>query len=356
MITRKSFLVLAGVTAVLVIAAGATIVQQGPGAGIAVDGEKAFPELAAKLNDAKTFKVTSPEDTFTITREGDGWGIAEKGGYPVEFEKVKTAMVRLSELELLEPKTTDPERHSRLDVEEPDPKNEEGKSRRITIADEGGTVLADGVIGKQNFSLFGASGGGTYLRMGQDKQAWLARGDLSIGGTANDWLSRTIVNLEAEHVQRLSIRQADGAELVITNPSKDKPEFKVEGAPEGKVLRTESEPKDIAGGLWRLTLEDVQPAKEVEFPAPAERIISTYRKFDGLTVRVEIGKIGDDFWGLFSASVTEPPEDEKEAEAVKKAVEEINKRTSGWAYRLSIGESERLTSKKADLFKDPDAS
>ena len=33
MITRKSFLVLAGVTAVLVIAAGTTIVQQGPGAG-----------------------------------------------------------------------------------------------------------------------------------------------------------------------------------------------------------------------------------------------------------------------------------------------------------------------------------
>ena len=99
---RTSFSILAGVTVVLVAAAIFSVASQPSLTTIPRDRERAFPTVAAKLNDADKISIVSNKAKFTIARSDKGWGIVEKSGYPVAFDKVKSALVGLAELKLLE--------------------------------------------------------------------------------------------------------------------------------------------------------------------------------------------------------------------------------------------------------------
>ena len=344
----KSVAIFGAATAIMVAAAVYAVLDQRSPTSISADREPAFPGLIDKVNDIAAVKVESTTDSFNIKRTENGWGLAEKGGYPVSFEKVKGAIVGLANLKLLEAKTNNPERYERLELR--DPKTKDAKSKRVILSDASGKVLAEGIIGRRNASLFGDAGGGTYLRRGKDELSWLAEGTVDIGATPNDWMIRDLVNIDAEAVKRVVIRQIDGAELVIHKSDKKQEKFTVDNIPAGKKLKSDNEGKEVAGGLWRLTLEDVKPASEKKLPAKLHK--ATYTTFDGLKVDVEVAITGEDYWGRFSASAVDGAGDDKAKEEVAKKVKEINERTTGWVYRLSVGEGERLTTKLKDLLED----
>lgn len=344
----KAVAIFGAATAVMVVAAVYAVLEQRSPSSISADREPAFPGLIEKVNDIAEIKVQSATDSFTIKRSPKGWGLAEKGGYPVSFEKVKGAIVGLANLKLLEAKTNNPARYERLEVR--DPATKEAKSRRVVLSDSTGKAVAEGIIGRRNASLFGDAGGGTYLRRNKEELSWLAEGTVEIGATPNDWMIRDIVNIDAEAVKRVVIRQADGAELVIHKSEKKQDKFVVDNIPAGKKLKSDNEGKEVAGGLWRLTLEDVKPASEKKLPSVVHK--ATFATFGGLKVEVQVGIDGEDYWGRFSASAADATGDEKAKEEVVKKAKEINERTKGWHYRLSVGEGERLTTKLKDLLED----
>ena len=345
------FMILAAVTAIFVFAAVVAVLGQREPAGVAADRERAFPALAERINDVTRISIKSGKASFTVERGDAGWGLTERSGYPVHFDKVKAAIVGLAELKLLESKTSDPARHARLHVENPD--SLEARSVAIELRDAGGETLAAAIVGKLNANLFGSGGGGTYLRKGGEDLSWLAEGEVSLGAERNDWLVRDVVDIDADDVTRAVIRQPDGAEIVVDKPKPDDKEWSVSGVPEGRTLKKD-EGKNLAGGLWRLTFEDVKPAAELAFP---ERFhVAEYRTFDGLAVRVEITFVDDVAWGRFSALADDARGDEETRQAVAEKAGEINARTKGWVYELSAGEGERLTTKIDDVLEKPKES
>lgn len=342
----RSFLALAALTALAVIAAVLAVVGQPALTTLTKGEESAFEGLDERLNDAAELTIQSNEATFSVVKTETGWGMKDRAKYPVHFDRVKTALVGLAELRLLEGKTSDPARYKRLEVEEPDA--EEAQSVRFELKDGAGEALASGVIGRLNPNLFGEGGGGTYLRQGEEAQSWLAAGEVTLGKTRNDWLVRDIVNIAAEQVRRAVIRQPDGAEIAVSQEKPDSGEYKLEGIPEGRKLKDSSEAKNLAGGLWRLTFEDVKPASDVTFPDDPN--VSVYETFDGMTVRIEMTMVDDVVWGRFSAT------GEGAAEEVAKKAGEITARARGWVYELSAGEGERLTTKIEDILEEPGKS
>ena len=276
----RSFLVLAGLTVLAVIAAILVVIDQPALTTLTKGDESAFEVLTERVNDAAELAVRSNEATFSIVKTDTGWGMKDRAEYPVHFDKVKTALVGLSELKLLEAKTSDPSRYKRLEVEEPD--TEEAQSVRFEIKDAAGKSMASGLVGRLNPNLFGEGGGGTYLRRGKEEQSWLAAGEVSLGKTRNDWMVRDIVDIAAEKVRRAVIRQPEGAEVVVTQEKPDSREYKLEGIPEGRKLKDSGEAKNLAGGLWRLTFEDVKPAADIEFPPkPNVSVYETLRWAQG---------------------------------------------------------------------------
>ncbi len=349
----KSFMSLAGVTAVVVIAAIVAVTQtQRATISFSGDQEAAFPGLAEKLNDIASLGIVSAEAKFHVVRTKTGWGLKERDNYAVSFGKVKEGLVGLSELKLLESKTADPERHARLQVEAPGGKDT--KSIGFEIKDGAGKVLAAGIIGKRRVGLFGTGGPGTYLRKDAEKQSWLARGAVELGDEPNDWMVRDIVNFEAEEISRAVIRQPEGAEIVVSKEKAADTAFKITGVPKGRKLKDKDEPKNLAGGLWRLSFEDVKLAKAIPFPEKLN--IAEYESFGGVRVRVEMTFVDKTVWGRFSASVAETLTDAAARKKAEKRAKEINARVTGWVYELSAGEGEKLTTKIEDILEKPKRS
>lgn len=342
------FLALAALTVVVVVAALIVAAGQRSTTAIPTERERAFADLEGRENDAASLEVVTNETGFTLVRAGGGWGMRDRAGYPVHYDRIKSAVVGLAELKLLEAKTSDPARYERLQLREPE--DEGAQSVRFEIRDGGGAVLASGVIGKRNPSLFGEGGGGTYLRRGADAQSWLAEGEVTLGRTRNDWLVRDVVDVDAEDVRRAVIRQPDGAEIVVRKDARQDESFALDGVPDGRELKDSSEGKNIAGGLWRLTFEDVKPEGEVAFPESFN--VAEYETFDGLRVRAEMTTVDGVVWGRFTASAGDG-EGEAAAAAREKA-KEIADRAKGWVYELSAGEGERLTTRIEDILKPPE--
>ena len=344
-----TFYAFAGLTAAAVVAAGVAVSTQTEITSLTAGTDPAFPKLSENVNNVVKIEIRNANSEFSMTLTGDNWGLDQKDGYRVEFQKVKAAIVNLSNFKLIEKKTADATRYERLELN--DPSDEKAKSRKIVLKDEKGTVLADVVIGKLNPNLFGTGGAGTYIRRADEKDTWLARGQVDLGEEPNNWMARQIVNYGQEKIRRVVVASPEGAEIILAKADVKAPNFTIENLPEGRAIKNKDEADPLAGVMWRMMFDDVQKAEKQEWPA--KPWVAYYTVWDGYTVRIETAKFGDDFWGRFSAEVDPSVTDAKKKAAAEKSVAEINQRTKGWTYMLTAGDSEKLVSKMSDYLAKP---
>src|SRR5882757_4926818 len=116
--TRLLALVIA---AVLAIAGGWYFgtATQPPQLASVDSGKLMFPDLTAKLKDARRIEITSKGKVTVIELKNGVWGVADRGGYRVQESKLRGLLTTLTELRVVEPRTEDPAQFSRLGVEDP---------------------------------------------------------------------------------------------------------------------------------------------------------------------------------------------------------------------------------------------
>src|SRR2546421_5439780 len=106
----KALVALVAATAAAVTASVLVVTFGESGSKPAESKARFLETLAPRINDVAAITVKKTGKEFTIQRQGEGsaatWVMVEKGGYPVKFETVKKAVVNLSELRPIEPKTS----------------------------------------------------------------------------------------------------------------------------------------------------------------------------------------------------------------------------------------------------------
>ena len=346
------FYTFAGLTAAVVVAAGVAVSTQTEITALTAGVDPAFPKLPENINGVAKIEIKNAKAEFSMTLVGGNWGMDEKDGYLVEFQKVKSAIVNLSNFRLIEKKTADAARYERLDLN--DPAEKKAKSRNVVLKDVKGAVLADVIIGKLNPNLFGSGGAGTYIRRADEKVTWLARGQVELGEEPNNWMARQIVNYGQEKVRKVVVSNPEGNEIVLAKANVQESNFKIGNVPEGRAIKNKDEADPLAGVMWRMMFDDVQKAEKQKWPA--KPWIAQYTVWDGYTIRIETAKFGEDFWGRFSAVIDSTVTDAKKKITATKAVAEINGRTKGWTYMLTAGDSEKLTSTMEDYLAKPKKS
>jgi hypothetical protein len=353
----KILIVLAAITVVAGVAA-VGVSMRTPGTDeVATGGDKIFPALADRLNDARTLTIARKDGTVTLAKVDQDWTLPDKANYPADFTKVRKLLVELAELRTLEAKTTTPGLYASLEVENlatPD-----AKSTQVTLKDASGAALADLLIGKQRYGRSGSAGDGIYVRKVGDAQAWQARGRLTIEREALNWLDRNVADISRDRVRQVTVTQPDGAKLVVRREKPDDKDFVLVDKPADRKLKSEYEVNNLGGALERLELDDVRPYKELEFVdgTPAVELAT----FDGLTLRVHLVTKDDQTWARLSASFEAPAEPIKPegataklklADDVQKEAEQINARTANWAYRLPTYKAEAMRRKMNDLLEE----
>lgn len=284
-------------------------------------GTLVFPGLAAKLGTAARVDITSKGQTLGIVRSGDTWGLADRGGFPVQPDKLREVLTGLTELRLTEARTTDPSMFERLGLG--DPASPTSTADLIRVLDDKGGELAALIVGHRRVRTQGNVPELIYVRRPGENQAWLAEGRLPVDADPQLWLARDIVNIDAKKVVSVAVHRGD-AVLEFARDG-DKPVLK---APAEHPKLDDYRLEDVFRALDSLTLTDVKPAAQ----EPGEKIgTSTLTTSDGMVVDVTV-------FGAAKPGGGEPDAKDIWVQlAVRGDFDEAKKlaaRVQGWAYQV----------------------
>lgn len=275
----------------------------------------AFPGLAQRLQAAAKIEAKRHDGTVEITRRGETWVLASKGGYPVRQEKVRELLTGLTELRLTEPRTANPEMLDRLGLE--DPARAGATSTLLRVLDAQGGVIAELVIGRRRVRTQGNVPESAYVRRPNESQAWLAEGRIPVDSDPQLWLDRDIANLPRDRVRRVAISRTGAPPLVLTRTADA--DAKLQVAEPADAPPTEETALDEVGRAFEfLTFLDVKPEAEIPGEALGE---ARFEFSDNLAVVVRPRKDGETIWITLAA--------EGDDEAAR-----LNARWRGWAYQV----------------------
>ena len=334
--TPKSITVLSVVTAISIAAAVASL-NINRDSSASVQGGALFPELLDTMDGVSKITVTDKDRETTVSRTSGGiWGVNASDGYPASISNVQKSILQVAQLLYLEKKTANKKLYERLQLEGLE--KEESLVRRIQFFDAQNNVLADLFLGKKRFDLTGATSAGAYVRKPDDPQTWLVSGEIDFQTELKSWLQNSILNIREENVLKAEIRHPDGEIVRISKKDPKNRNFTLHNIPEGKKLKYESDPNNIANVVENLEMLDARKGKKFNFIAK-KTVTATYTSRNGLVADLALLKLGEDDWLKVKLTVsTDPPKDKNVEEIVRK----ITERTHGWVFKIPGFKAERL--------------
>jgi hypothetical protein len=328
--TRLVALVIA---AVLAVAGGwyfGTATQ--PPERVAIDtGRLMFPDLTAKLKDAHRIEITS-KGKITVIELRDGvWGLTDRGGYRVQEAKLRGMLTALTELRLLEARTSDPAQFARLGVEDPST-NKEGTADLLRVLDGDGKPIVSLIVGHRRMRTQGNVPEQVYVRLPGDNQTWLADGALQADTDPQSWLDRDVINVSHTLITKVAATK-NGATIELT---RDGDKLKVTQPAEYPKLE-DYKIDDVQRALESLTFQDVKPAGEPIGDKIGDAVFTTS---DGLDITVTVYHVDKDSWTRIT--VAAPDRNKPEAER-------LNEKLSSWAFETGAWKDKSLVPSIDDL-------
>ncbi|MEC9347526.1 MAG: DUF4340 domain-containing protein [Pseudomonadota bacterium] len=306
---RTTWIALLVVTIIFVVASVLVLRQQADRLAAVEYGEALFPGLDTRINDVAELEITTTSDHWTLTRDADGtWRHAARGGYPADVDRIKQAVVALSRASVVEPKTSDPAKHARLELVPPTgdaPKADDAPDTVELVArDATGKDVAALLLGKIRRRATAKEPAHVYVRRVGEDQSWLAEARFDIHHNPAEWLDKTLFKVTKDEVTAIEITHPGGE---VTRIAGTGGVFHLDAVPEGRV---EQEFRLTAAGraLEFLRFRDVKPVAEVDMTGATT---GTWRTADGLVVTVRAKPAGfksegdDAVWATFELSVDE---------------------------------------------------
>ena len=360
----------------------AIIANREPASTIPRSGQVLFPQFMDVVNDVNEVVIETNEQTTTLVRTAQTWGVKEKAGYRADVEKVKKAILGLAGLRIHEPKTKNPELYERLGLQ--GSKQEGSPSKTVTVKTANNPEVAKLVVGNQKPAKGNPQMSDIYVRKPGDPQTWLVIGNLPLETVPGEWLDTEVTALPTKRVRQVTVTHSNGEILHLSKAKPEDLDFHFNSIPMGSKITSQFNVNNVVGTLVQLSLEDVTPQAEVDFEVKPG-LSAVLETFDGLRLRIHttkqekkvLAKISADFdANLIQPSESEPkPEDTQKAggqeegkgekgvnaeppkkesllkkpEEVQKEVELLNQRTKGWAYVLPSFRVENFAKLKKDL-------
>jgi hypothetical protein len=365
---QKSLLILTGLTVVALAVAGLST-RDGKSSDEGDVGEVLVEGLVDRVNDVAEIFVENADGSVTLKKTGDTWTLVERGGYPVDFERVRESVVGLARMEIEEPKTAIAANHSKLGIA--DPESGDPVATRVRLLDASGEVLAALILGSSR-----PRGGdpAVFVRHDGEDQVYLCAGRFEFDTVPTDWIDSEIVSLETDRIATVDILHQDGEVLQLARASETDTSFDVLDVPEGRELLSPTIANGVSSVLSRLSLDEVRPAHEVDFND--DPIATSYfRCYDGLTVEVKLVNFEDGVWARVDTFYEERevvgpvPDEDPEGEegevdpdalyrgkadpdAIRAEVAELDQRLNPWAFALPEYKLKILARRMEDLLKE----
>lgn len=295
--------------------------------------EAYFPGLEAKINQATRIHIQSKDAVVDLAFAPEtGWTVPSKDGYRAHYEQVQHLALALTDLQRFERKTKDPKWQKRLLLTDP---KDKGEATLVQLFDARGTPMAQTLIGLNADVDNAGDKALVYVRAPGDNQVWLARGEgvSTLSANPDDWLDKEIIDLPKDMVVRVDVQPEGGARFAIIHAKPEEKSFVVEGQTGLKLKAASIEA--LADGLAGLRLRDVARQDRITYTATSPS--ATYRTTDGLVIRADIAKLGQDYWARLTPTTGEGASDRAKAQ-----VESLKRRLSPWVYQIERWKGDQM--------------
>jgi hypothetical protein len=178
-------------------------------------GERASdrPRPLAKIDGAAldTLEVTRSGVTAVITRDAGKYKVTAPVATAADEANAKAAFEAMEKLDISDLVTEQKAKQTDLQVD-----GSVGVHVVAKAAKQGGTVLADIVIGK-------AQGSGTMVRISGKDEVWQAAGSLryTFDKSLADWRDRSVTTFTAGDAETIQIKAKDGSHIALKKKEKD---------------------------------------------------------------------------------------------------------------------------------------
>ena len=330
MIGRRGLLLLGG--AAIATIGGAYFLQpQNEAEGVFVPGTLAFPDLAPRLANAGKIELTRHGQAATLTRDGDAWRIEQAGRYPARPERIRELLTSLTELRLVEERTSDPARHADIGVD--DPSREGSTAAKLRVLDGQGGVIAELILGRRRVRTQGNVPETIYVRRPSEQKSWLAEGRMITDADPQLWINRDVASLAPDRLRRIDIARTGESPLSLARAGEVDAPLQIVVPAEHPVADGPSL-DEMGRAFDMLTFIEVRPAADAPGEALGE---SRFFYTDGLTITAWPQRDGQVLWVKLRAEG-----DSDEAKA-------LQARWEGWAYQLGIWKEKAMIPGMADL-------
>jgi len=359
-VTNRRLAILAGVAAAMLILTAVVMVIPSGGSSDFRTGQALIsgfdPEAVA------TVTVVSGDVTTTLRREGDGFTVAERSGYPASVEWVNRLLLGMLDIRCASRVTTSSAAYAELGVADG------AAETTITLADaEGGelvTLLVGDVAsaGQDSASPMGAPPAGRYVRLAGGDAVYLTENPIAIPSDPASALDRSVVDLDDTSITEVTVDA--GEESYSIKPGEDG-DFELEQIPEGKRPKAWMV-KSVATAFKGLRFEDIVDGDEV----PDQWDVTyTCRAGEHLTYTAQLAKVDENRYMRVSAtgpsaaainssqriSVNESAEQLSAKDEILQAADAaaaFNRRHKGWVYRIPSWKADSLCRGLDELLED----
>lgn len=347
--TKKLF-ILVCVAAALVAAAVLTSKNDRSSTKTNVQSELLFKELP--VNDITRIEVIGPSQVIRVVRGQDRWFAPDKFNYPAKFDRVKEALLALTEMKAGDKRRLNEAQRARARMISPLDKeaDDAGKGTLVRVYVTGDEPVAALLIGSQRTTESatpGAGAIGTFVSADEGKTVLLTSDFMGYlqNTDAAAWLNTEILSVNSFNITNITIRLPDEDPLVLY--SEGQGDLTMDKIPRKRKL-DENQLRSLRYSLSYLRYAEVaDPSLESEamgFDNPST-FTATTSKGEVYTVTIGGTPEGSDDRYLrakaeFLGTVPEASEDEdeesrkarEELEETRKKVEAINERLEGWTY------------------------
>src|SRR5215471_10524441 len=367
--SRKQFLIVVALLAVLVVAAvGVTLSDRSAWKNTdSRAGQKAISNL--RIADVAEITIRDSSGELHLQRGPSGWTVRERADFPADTDRVAAMLVALAETKVVQSEPLAESQRARLELVEPKDKAA-GAGTLIELFDAKGGTLGRLLLGKKimkpsamaSMGRPEADATGRYVLAGDDAKTVLALGDplLQVEAKAQDWLVKDLLRVEGSK----TITSSKGWTVTRNTEGMD---WKLAGSSQAPDLQKAT---DLSSSLGWVNLVDVvaDPAKaDTGLDHPVKIQAQT---FDGLKYTLDIGKPVDSNYYLRIGVAGEPTKsrpavkgekaedkaknDKSFEEQRKKTLDKVDheKKLAAWTYLVSKTTVDPLLRDRAQLLPE----
>jgi hypothetical protein len=226
-------------------------------------------EKAAKV------RISDSGKTVELVRQADGtWRVPSYYDMPADFSKLSGFVGNLTDAKLQRLVTTNPDRIARLEF----------KDTKIELLDNADKTVFTVTLGKNP-----ETGGGRFVRFGDEKKAYLASLSAWLDTEAKNWANAELTNLKPDDIAKIEIPFAEGGPITVSRAKKEDA-WTADKTPAGQKVKADKI-SSLLSSVGTVRFTDTTALDDANV-AVAKANLRTFKltTFDNKTVTVAMGR------------------------------------------------------------------